>query len=299
MTTEPPPDLHDALRIACRRAGLDPAGARLIHHYANAVFLLPRPRVVARLGSGETRARTSVAVTRALAAAGFPATAPLELAQPIRVAPHTVVTFWRYYPQPPRPAFTAAQLARLLHQLHQLPDLGIDLPTWTPLRSLESALRDEQADQLISAADRDWLLRRVTSLRAELATLHYPLGCGLIHGDAWAGNLLADGPRHDVVLGDWDSVCHGPREVDLVPTWHATIRYGRPRSWAREFAETYGHDLARWDGFDQLCRMRDLVQLTGPLRRGHTDPAIATALRQRLTSIKAGDTSSAWRTLHG
>ncbi len=288
--------------MACRRTGLDPTGARLIHHYVNAVFVLPRPRAVARLATGESgsaRAHTSVAVTRALTAAGFPATAPLDVPQPIRAAAHTVVTFWRYYPQPPRPAVSAAQLARLLRQLHLLPDLGIDLPTWTPLRSLESLLHDEQAAHLVDAADRDWLLRRITSLRAELDALHYPLGHGLIHGDAWAGNLLVDGHGHDVVLGDWDSVCHGPREVDLIPTWHATIRYGRPGSWARQFAETYGHDLGRSESFHPLRQMRDLVQLTGPLRRGHADPVMAAAFRQRLSSVKAGDTAGSWRALYG
>ena len=52
-----------------------------------------------------------------------------------------------------------------------------------------------------------------------------PLPAGMIHGDAWRGNLLRDG--HRVVLADWDEVSTGPREIDLVPTLQGT-RFGLP-----------------------------------------------------------------------
>lgn len=43
-------------------------------------------------------------------------------------------------------------------------------------------------------------------MRAAIAVLDWPLGTGLIHGDAWAGNLLScpGRPPAGAVLGDWD-----------------------------------------------------------------------------------------------
>jgi hypothetical protein len=43
--------------------------------------------------------------------------------------------------------------------------------------------------------------------------------------------------------------------------------------------------------------MRDLVQLTGPLRRAGDRPEFAAALRQRLGGIRRGDTEAVWRAL--
>jgi hypothetical protein len=119
-------------------------------------------------------------------------------------------------------------------------------------------------------------------------------GCG---GDA--GNLLWDvaaGP--DVaVLTDWDWVSYGPREIDLVPTWHAAARYGRGTAWTTAFVARYGYDLAGWAGFVTLMRMRDLVQISGPLRRASDSEPHRAALRERITAIRAGDTSTTWTAL--
>jgi hypothetical protein len=41
--------------------------------------------------------------------------------------------------------------------------------------------------------------------------------------------------------------------------------------------------------------MRDLVQITGPLRRAHDDDRYRRSLRQRLADIRTGDTTSRWK----
>ena len=132
-------------------------------------------------------------------------------------------------------------------------------------------------------------------MRRELAELDWPLGEGLIHGDAWAGNLLWDTattpPR--AVVCDWDRVSWGPREIDLIPTWHAAVRYGRDEAWIQDFIKHYGYDLRDWAGYPTLLAMRDLAQLPGPLRRA-SNPPHAAALRQRLGSIRAGDRTATW-----
>jgi aminoglycoside phosphotransferase (APT) family kinase protein len=210
------------------------------------------------------------------------------------------VSFWAYYPQPDGKASpTSVHLARILRSLHTAPTVPFELETWQPLTSLSAALHDPATARNLADDDRAWLLGRVNEVRAQVIALEWPLGPGLIHSDAWAGNLLwhtTAGPDA-VVMGDWDGVAYGPREVDLIPTWHAAIRYGRGEQWTKDFADTYGYDLTTWNGFSVLLAMRDLVQLTGPLRRAGDRPEFAAALRQRLDDIRYDNVQAVWRAL--
>lgn len=294
-------ELRRDLEIACSRAGFSSVNAKLLHFYANAVWLLPEHPAVARVtytAVAQRTARVNVAVCQWLVdQCGFPATALLS-PDVIDVNAHIAVTFWRYYPQPTTgDAPGSADLGRLLRTLHALPRPPLDLPAWRPLTSLELVLRDTDHAVAVNESDRRWLLDRIEQIRQDLAALDWPLGYGLIHGDAWAGNLLWDtrSTPPDVVLGDWDSTCWGPREVDLIPSWHAAIRYGRGLDWSLAFAADYGHDLAGWPGFPVLFAMRDLVQLVALLRRVPDQSGLAQALRQRLGDIKAGDTTTVWQ----
>jgi hypothetical protein len=289
------PALTAALIFACDRAGLDARGARLIHHYANAVFLLPNEQAVARIAHSGGRARSAqvaLDVTRWLVTEHvFPATKPLPGIPAIHVDHDTVTTFWVYYPQPATGAeFSSADLAGLLRRLHELPQPPFQLPEWVPLTSLEATVRSPHHPSAFSSADRDWVLAEMDRVRSGLASLDWPLGLGMIHGDAWAGNLLnditAEPPRP--ILCDWDGLALGPREVDLIPTWHAATRYGRGQQWAEIFATTYGYDLGAWPGCSLLMRMRDLMQLTGPLRRASHGTVFEQALRQRLDGLRTG-----------
>lgn len=293
------PQLRRALLRACELAELNPQGARLVHYYVNAVYVLPAEYAVVRLQhgrDGRQRAARSLDITRWLVHThGFPATAPLPELDAIAVDETTTATFWIYYPQPddgPKP--TSAHLGRLIHHLHELPPSPIELPRWTPLRSLEAALHTPSAEAVMDSDERSWLLDRIRGIRHELQALDWPLGWGLIHGDAWAGNLLWNtqaGP-YPTVLGDWDSVCWGPREIDLIPSFHAARRYDRGTEWAQAFANAYGYDLSHWRGLPTLMAMRDLIQVTGPLNRAPHEPALAQALRQRLDGIRNGDNAT-------
>lgn len=294
--TQPSTDLAQVLHSACAQAGLDDTGARLIHHYANAVYLLPAERAVARV-TGEQRAdnaRTALSVTRWLTEAHvYPATAPLPGLDPID-AHGSTVTFWTYYPQHDTSRPASSHLGTVVRLLHDLPPPPTDLPRWKPLHSLHAAVADPAESAALDHEQREWLLERIEQVQADLAALTWPLGWGLIHADAWAGNLLWNSASSvaPVLLGDWDSVCIGPREVDLIPSWHAAVRYGKGLEWADAFARSYGHDLARWQGFDALFAMRDLVQVAGPLRRAPHNATFGRALRQRLAGIRADDRAS-------
>jgi len=306
VPSEPvPAALREALDDACQQVGLDQRDARLIHHYANAVFLLPAENAVARVARSSSRgqaAQTAVEVTRwATDVHGYPATRPLADLPAALVADDVVITFWSYYEQPAEQApVTSADLARLIRHLHALPAPPTQLPPWRPLVSLETTVLKAPTSAAFTEADRELVLARIDEVRDDLSSLDWPLGQGLIHGDAWAGNLLVDSTSDPVrvVLGDWDGVAYGPREIDLAPTWHAATRYGRGQEWADRFSQVYGYDLAGWPGCDVLLQMRDLMQLTGPLRRATPGSRYEQALRQRLEGIRSGSTT-VWHPLTG
>jgi hypothetical protein len=292
------------VRQAAQLAGVDPAGAKLIRHYSNAIYLLPAANAVARVTRGgnalELVTRSQEVARWLVREQGFPATEPLADTSPMTVD-GAVVGFWAYYPQPGHVGSwqTSAHLAVLLRMLHDTPPPPVVLPTWIPLTSLEATAADSGLSAALTDDERTWILNRITQVREEMAGMEWPLGTGLIHGDAWTGNLLSSPGTSPagVVLGDWDWVSIGPREVDLIPTWHAVARYGKPPSWTSEFTNRYRYDLARWEGFPVLLAMRDLVQLTGPIRRAPDSEPHRLALRQRLDDLRAERTTTTWKGL--
>lgn len=292
-----------ALQQATAAAGLDTSGARLIHHYSNAIYLLPAHDAVARITFGSDAAERiirSQEITRWLVREHqFPATQPLEDTSPVSVD-SAVVSFWAYYPQPQDgPPLTSAHLAALLRLLHRAGAPPVVLPAWVPLESLHVTVANPALSAALTDDERTWIMGRISEVRDTIAGLDWPLGTGLIHGDAWAGNLLSSPgvPPVGAVLSDWDWVSAGPREIDLIPTWHAVARYGKKASWVSDFVSRYGYDLGRWDGFPVLMAMRDLVQLTGPIRRARDSDPHRQALRERLDSLRCGDTRSVWTPL--
>ena len=114
----------------------------------------------------------------------------------------------------------------------------------------------------------------------DFPTLDFPLGVGVIHGDANVGNVLLD-EHGQAVLIDLDSFSIGPREWDLIQTalfadrlgWHTEEEY-------RTFVEVYGYDITQWDGYETLADMRE-VAMTAWLSRKAADDA---APRPRRTS---------------
>jgi aminoglycoside phosphotransferase (APT) family kinase protein len=274
-----------ALETTAARAGLSTRGARLIRLFATAVYYLPAAGAVARIAPDTagsfTRLATSVEVTRWLARVGFPAVEPLPVEQPLS-GHGCIVTFWKYLPQSgPEP--TTADLGHLVRQFHQLPTPPVPLPAYQPLTSMDRAI---QASRAISDDDRDWLGRYRKELLAAYAGLAFPLGSGVIHADAWRGNLLRAPGR--VVLADWDTVSTGPRETDLIPTLQAP-RFGLPLAERDSFVAAYGRDIRQWAGYPVLRDIRELSTLSALLRDGHGNRGACRELRTRLRSIRAGD----------
>ncbi len=275
----------EALHDAARRCDLDVRGVRLIRLFATAVYHLPAADAVARVApvvspGSVSRLATSVHVTRWLTGIGFPCVEPLPVDQPV-TSHGCVVTFWRYLrqdgPEPP-----PADLGYLLRRLHELrPPFA--LPVYEPLGSVRRAVEFSRA---IGEDDRAWLAERCDQLLAAYRELDFQLPAGMIHGDAYRGNLLRD--RNRVVLADWDAVSTGPREIDLMPTLQAS-RFGLPDRERDAFIAAYGRDIRAWAGYPVLRDIRELSTLTALLRNGHADAASLRELQVRLHSLRTGD----------
>ena len=281
-----------ALAHAARRCGLDASTPQLIRLFATAVYQLPAAGAVARIAlvtspRSVERLATSVRVTRWLTETGFPAVEPLPVDQPV-VTHGCAVTFWRYLPQH-GPAPRPADLGHLLRQLHALGTPPFPLPAYQPLVSVSRAIRESQA---LTEDERGWLAGHCDRLMHAYRQLSFDLPEGMIHGDAWQGNLLRDGKR--VVLADWDAVSTGPREIDLIPTLQAA-RFGLPRHDRDAFTAAYGHDIRSWAGYPLLRDIRALSTMTALLRDAHHDPTAFEQLQVRLTSLRTGDTRQ-WTT---
>lgn len=296
MTTPGQERYQSALQAACALAGLDAHDASVLHIRANAVYHLPREGVVARIrftpaGRDAVRERFTAAVrmTRWLRGQGFPATEPLDIGQPVTVPGH-IATFWRYVTVTGQTGRDTTALGHLVRQLHSLPPSPFPLPAANLLGSLRADLENRSA---VPAGERRWLLARADELEQQYQETRSVLGTGLVHGDAHAANLLHT--PNGVVLGDWDSVSHGPRELDLVPTslWY---RFGRPQAEWRAFCAAYDFDPGELPSLPLLQRLRELHALAAYVRNAD-DPASRAELTKRIISLKTGNQTVAWRAL--
>ncbi|WP_210717085.1 phosphotransferase enzyme family protein [Amycolatopsis acididurans] len=274
----------------CAVLGLDHRGARLLRFTNNAVYALAGAPVVVRIvGSRTLRHRVAkvVAVARHFERHDIPAIRLLpSVDQPLHVGQH-VVTVWQYVEPVARRA-SAADLGRLLRRVHELPTPA-DVPEWAPLADVRARVADAEE---IDPGDRQFLLHRCAAVEAALGELEFPLPRGLIHGDAHPGNVIvgAGGP----VLCDFDSASVGPREWDLTPLAVGRERFGDPAGRYRMLADTYGFDVAAWEGFDVLRAARELKLTTSvlPILRSH--PEVRGELRKRLDDLRSGHSHGLW-----
>lgn len=177
---------------------------------------------------------------------------------------------------------SSRDLGFLLKSLHRLPAPPIDLLVTNPLGSFLADL--SQIEVTLPTGQREWLQAQGEQVIAEYQNVVLPLGHGLIHGDAHAGNLLAVGGRY--MMLDWDSVSYGPRVQDFVPTLLGVIRFGRPWvNWV-DLCHTYGvdPDLKDAPGMHLLCRARELRSLAAYIRAAD-HPDVRAELGKRLRTL--------------
>jgi hypothetical protein len=283
--------LQGILAAVSARAGVDPAGAELIKFTNNAVFRLTRaPAVIRIAGSSAVRQRAGkvVQVAQWLAEHGIPAVRLLPgIDQPVLADGH-LATVWQQIPAAgPRP--TGTDLAGLLRRFHALPAPSFALPTWQPFEEIRQRLAEPEG---LGADDHALLVRRCDELETELAQVRFVLPTGVIHGDAFLGNLIPgpDGPA----LCDFDSTSTGPREWDLTPVAVGGLRLNYAVDDHTPLAVCYGFDVTAWDGFPVLRQIRELKLVTSVVPILRSNPSIREQFQHRLRTFKSGDTTARW-----
>ncbi|GII96392.1 phosphotransferase family protein [Sinosporangium siamense] len=281
----------NVIREGSAAVGLSVQGMVPLRQHATSVYLLPDDHAVVRVAPSTAMAAAAraVALTRWLVLQGLPVTQPLEIDQPV-VREQYVMTWWRYYPQQlGRPIPGTKHLGTLLRRLHALPRPPMELPCYKPLASLRSTV---EGSSHLADADRCWLLGAVDELLEAYSELRFPLGEGLVHGDAYTGNTLWDGDA--VRFGDWDEAGMAPRELDLANTFQS-VRYGATEDDLRDFVDAYGYDPRTWPGHTILTRMRDFHTLGAFIRRSDRgEQAVTAQLYHRLGTLKQRRDSDLW-----
>lgn len=274
-------------------AGLDGRDAELIKFTNNAVFRLPRARVIVRIaGSATMRRRITkvVHVARWLAEHDAPAVRLLPgIEQPFAVEGH-LATLWTEVSDTGR-RLTGADLAEILRRFHALPSPPFALPPWQPTNEVRQRLAEPEG---LADDDRAFLLDQCDAIEAELTSLRYALPSGPIHGDPFMGNLIP-GPTGAVIC-DFDATGTGPREWDLTPVAVGKLRFDYPGDTHGELVKRYGFDVTTWDGFPTLRRIRELKLVTSVIPILNSNPGIRAQWRYRLDTFRTGDVTARWTT---
>jgi Ser/Thr protein kinase RdoA (MazF antagonist) len=280
------------LHEVCGELGVDARGARLMRLRSNAVFKL-RGEMVVRIATAPdalNRLPVVLAVARWLADRGFPTVRPVDEipGQPI-VYGDRAITFWRYVRSRGRP--TTQELGGVLRNLHRepVPPMGLRRLT-DPLSEVRHAV--EHRAEVLTPGQRAWLRDRIEELTVRWGEMETgpPV---LLHGDAWIDNLLRCQDGH-VVLLDWDGVAVGPREWDLVHTYHGQRRFGLSADDVDEFARAYGSDLRLWPDYGTLMEVRDMYAVGIHIRNALGDSFSRQELPRRLDSLTRGDGHARW-----
>lgn len=282
---------RNALTAACKAAGLDDSGARLLRFGENALFHLPGPGVVVRIARGLRYwkdAATEVGVARWLARQGFPAARLHDTPQPVEAGGRPV-TFWRYIDGRNGGRGDIADLARMLRRLHQLPAPDFALPA----ENILGRVRGRLETAAVSAPDRDFLFGRLAEAEEELPRLRFPLAAAATHGDAHVQNLMvtADGP----VLIDFERFAWGQPEWDLSMTATEWLTAGWwSRSEYERFAGAYEFDVTSWPGFPVLRRVHELKMVSWLSQNVGESPDNAREFQVRMRSLR-GLEAGPWR----
>jgi hypothetical protein len=277
------PDSDSVLVEACTAVGLASEPAEPVRLGENAVFRLP-DGIIARVSrpGRQDAARREVAVSRWLNISGVPAVAALaDIDQPVEIG-ERCVTFWEELPA--HQQGSPVQVADLLKRLHALP-----IPDEPPLDGLDPFVRlPERIDGAVTVPDDDraWLRARVAELQDQWTGLVPGLSTCVVHGDAWAGNVVAtdDG---GVVLLDLERCSIGPPEWDLVSTAVKYVTYGLiDRAGYQLFCDAYGFDVTALSGFAVIRDIRELRMTCYVAQQAATDPSCQREARLRIDCLR-------------
>jgi aminoglycoside phosphotransferase (APT) family kinase protein len=142
---------------------------------------------------------------------------------------------------------------------------------------------------LLGRSERESLLTRLDDLQAGFAAGVPPgLPSSVVHGDAWAGNVV-ETDSGEVLLLDLGRVGIGPPEWDLVATVLNRTTFGiMGEEEYAAFCSAYGHDVMTWQGFPLLRDIRELWVVAFALQAAEVDGQAVPQARARVQDLLAG-----------
>lgn len=285
-------DARRAAAAMCELAGLRGSDLELLRFGSNAVFGIDEAHVlrVMRPTTSEADVRREIDLVREFVRLDIPAVRLADIPeQPLR-ALNCLGTVWERLEAPDHSDLHSqlGQLVRLFH--HRTPELRVPLEPWRQLASSDRRLterRDHYAPDDVAMLTR-WSKR----IANELHQVKPALPAGVIHGQAEIGNVLFRA-GHPVLI-DFEQVSTGPREWDLVHTAVVVTRFGRPEQCYRDFADAYGFDVRRWDGYETHRRLWELCATTWLMQHDHGGHKVAREIEVRLGTWRDDNPATQW-----
>ena len=296
-------NVETAAKVAAafaQQAGLNCASLRLVRFRQNALFRLLDRQLTLRIYSPHedpSRAKVMVDCAKLLETHGFPSVRLWHEAdpQPLNILGFEV-TVWKWIEQVRNNADAFSNFGHLLRRFHDLDGkLDMEMPPFDPLmkirRRIERLSHAEKFPREYLAVLRSALH---TAGQREATLRDSMLGVGMIHGDALLGNTINSAAGLQLI--DFDSVCYGPREWDLVPSLIAATRFDRGmQSWS-DFLHGYGvapERLAQLEAANIVKQLSMTVVLC--LQHGQSE-ALDREIGFRITHWEQWDFSSRWHT---
>ena len=275
------------LAEVCRRLGRSDAEAILLRHHTNAVYAVGDAVVkIAPPGVLVGDLRPVVTVVEWLVDNDFPTVELYPgIVQPFDVSGHAITVWQRIDPADADPV-NAAELGALLRVLHVLPAPPIKLRRLEPIEGIHRSIA---VSSILSDEDRQLLRSRLEYLAEAWSRMRFALDEGLLQSDPQTRNALRrfDGTP---VLADWDGAAIGPPEWDIATVAVHCRRFAQetPEAFAT-FTAAYGWDATKWNGFEDLCRLRELKMITTNARKSLSSSPAAAEVHRRIAALRTGD----------
>ncbi|MEU1962842.1 phosphotransferase [Nocardia sp. NPDC019304] len=285
---------EDALTHVRRVCGLADHEVRMAEIGHCASFAVPDRALFVRIGRVGSEAQAINAVRFAKTCSDIPGIiepAAMAFEQPLST-PSGPVTFWPLLDSVGGDidyAWFGATL-RGIHDRYDAPIVNEHRQTNPNLAAarLQRLRRASYAGDEVVAHCAD-MMARIQTLRERLLP---GLRTGLIHGDAYAANVV--NTPHCPFLVDYDTAGRGPLYWDLAPIVVSHRRFGTPAAAVDEMFAAYGRDPRSDPAFWDVVRVREWGAITYLIDLAAADESYYRELVRRL---RTGDGTGVWRGL--
>jgi thiamine kinase-like enzyme len=282
----------------CRVAGLHDPDLELVRHYQNAIFKLPKHKLVLRVygpeGPGE-RAHLMVSFARLLERREFPSVrlSPQFVNQPIEIL-GTPVSVWEWIDEDVPRIRNFRAFGALLRAFHSLTDsVTFPVEAFDPIMKIRRRLDRLRRERRLP--DSYVRVLEAATERAAGLVAHLSDGCigsGLLHGDALIGNTIQS--NGTLILLDFDSVACGAREWDLAPTFVTATRFRQNSDPWKEFLDGYGAAVTEPAGVEAAGVVKQLSMTTALCLSSGLTKAIDDEINLRIRCWADWDFNTRW-----